>query len=94
MDGQNRRVGRKVNGVLAQGFLYETSLSPVAELDGSGNLVSQMLSDYQGYANGGNGYIRILTIDFDNNQFKVSTYSPYLNQSMADATNQFTLPYK
>ncbi|MEO8799780.1 MAG: hypothetical protein ABI551_17935, partial [Polyangiaceae bacterium] len=33
-DGSNRRVGRKVNGTLAQGFLYRNALKPVAELDG------------------------------------------------------------
>ncbi len=40
IDGRNRRVGKKVNGVLAQGFLYQDSLNPVAELDGDGNVVS------------------------------------------------------
>ncbi len=60
----------------------------------NGNLVSQMLSDYQGYPNGGNGYVRILTIDLDNNQLMVKTFSPYLNQSMTDSNNQFTLQYK
>ena len=30
IDGQNRRIGKKVNGVLTQGFLYQDGLNPVA----------------------------------------------------------------
>jgi RHS repeat-associated protein len=36
VDGRNRRVGKKVNGALIEGFLYEGQLRPVAWLDGSG----------------------------------------------------------
>ena len=43
IDGQQRRVGRKVNGVLVQGWLYQNQLNPVAELDGSGNVVSRFV---------------------------------------------------
>jgi RHS repeat-associated protein len=43
IDGENRRVGKTVNGSLVQGFLYENQLEPVAELDGSGNLVSRFV---------------------------------------------------
>jgi len=38
IDGRNRRIGKKVNGTLVQGFLYQDQLSPIAELDGSGNI--------------------------------------------------------
>ena len=40
VDGRNRRVGKKVNGVLVQGFLYRDQLEPVAELNGSGQVVA------------------------------------------------------
>jgi RHS repeat-associated protein len=43
MDAMNRRVGKKVNGVLTQGWLYEGELTPVAELDGVGNVVSRFV---------------------------------------------------
>jgi RHS repeat-associated protein len=43
IDGENRRVGKTVNGTLVQGFLYENQLEPVAELDGSGNLISRFV---------------------------------------------------
>jgi len=40
IDGRNRRVGKRVDGVFVQGFLYEDLLRPAAELDGSGGVVS------------------------------------------------------
>lgn len=43
MDGQNRRIGKRVNGLLVQGFLYEDWLKPVAELDGENNVVSRFV---------------------------------------------------
>jgi RHS repeat-associated protein len=43
IDGQDRRIGRKVNGTLMQGFLYQDQLAPVAELDGNNNLVSRFV---------------------------------------------------
>ncbi len=43
VDGQNRRVGRKVNGVLVQAWLYQDQLNPIAELDGNGNVVSRFV---------------------------------------------------
>lgn len=36
-------IGKTINGTLVQGFLYENQLEPVAELDGSGNLVSRFV---------------------------------------------------
>jgi RHS repeat-associated protein len=43
IDGQNRRIGKKVNGVLTQAFLYSSPLRPAAELDGSGAVVSRFV---------------------------------------------------
>ncbi len=43
IDPQNRRIGKKVNGVLVQGFLWQNQLAPVAELNGSGALVSRFV---------------------------------------------------
>jgi len=43
IDGQNRRIGKQVNGVLAQGFLYLDRLNPVAELDGSGAVIAHFV---------------------------------------------------
>jgi RHS repeat-associated protein len=43
IDGRNRRIGKKVNGTLVQGFLYGNQLEPIAELDGNSNVVSRFI---------------------------------------------------
>jgi RHS repeat-associated protein len=43
VDGQNRRIGKRVNGVLVKGWLYADQLRIVAELDGSGAVVSRFV---------------------------------------------------
>ena len=43
IDGRNRRIGKELNGVLVQGFLYQDQLNPVAELDANGQLVSRFI---------------------------------------------------
>ncbi len=43
VDGRSRRVGKRVNGGLVQGFVYQDQLRPIAELDGSGNVVSRFV---------------------------------------------------
>ena len=43
IDGRNRRVGKKVNGQLVKGLLYQDQINPIAEVDGSGNLVSRFM---------------------------------------------------
>jgi RHS repeat-associated protein len=49
IDGLNRRIGRKVDGQLTQGWLYLDRLRPIAELDGAGNVVATFV-----YASGSN----------------------------------------
>ena len=46
IDGRNRRIGKKVNGVLVQGFIYGDQLNPVAELDGAGTVVATFVGSY------------------------------------------------
>jgi RHS repeat-associated protein len=43
IDGRDRRIGKRVNGQLVQGFLYQGSLNPIAELDANGNIVTQFV---------------------------------------------------
>lgn len=43
VDGQNRRIGKKVNGTLTTGWLYQNQLNPVAELDGTGAIISRFV---------------------------------------------------
>lgn len=50
------------------------------------------LADYQGWTNGGNGYMRLMKFSVTNNTVSVRTYSPYLNVWQTDANSQFTKP--
>jgi hypothetical protein len=50
-----------------------------------------MLSNYQVLANGGDGWIRLLTFHPSSNTVDVKTYSPYLNSYKTDSKNQFTI---
>ncbi len=49
VDGQNRRVGKLVNGVRVQGFVYEDDLRIAAELDAANQVVSRFV--YAGWDN-------------------------------------------
>jgi RHS repeat-associated protein len=49
IDGQNRRVGKKVGGALKQGFLYQDQLRPIAVLDGNNQLVYANSSNVPAY---------------------------------------------
>lgn len=43
VDAMGLRVGKKVNGMLDQAFLYQGSLKPAVELDGTGKVVSRFV---------------------------------------------------
>lgn len=43
IDGANRRVGKRVNGRLVRGWLYQDGLKPIVELDGTGEVVSRFV---------------------------------------------------
>ncbi|MCI0551709.1 MAG: RHS repeat-associated core domain-containing protein, partial [Anaerolineae bacterium] len=46
IDGQNRRVGKKVNGRYVQKFLYSGPLNIVAELDSNNQVISRFIPGY------------------------------------------------
>ncbi len=52
--------------------------------------VYQLLANYQHF-NGGDGYLRIMRFDPDQNQVSVFTYSPFKQQHLTDPDNAFTL---
>jgi hypothetical protein len=59
-----------------------------------GNVVQSILSDYQGDANGGNGYLRIMKFRPSAGVIEVQSYSPWLGQFRHEPENEFVLPYK
>ncbi len=63
---------------------YHSAMRKTDALDDDGDgkpdrLVHQMLADYQGGPEGGQGYVRIMQFDQANDQVHVSTYSPHLD---------------
>jgi RHS repeat-associated protein len=64
LDGKGRRVGKKVNGALVQGWLFQDDLHIAAELDGSGSVVSRFVyaeSDTPSYMTKGGRTYRIVS---------------------------------
>jgi len=59
----------------------------------AGTPVHQILANYQGRTNGGNGWLRIMTFKPSQDIIHVETFSPYLNQYETDANSTFTLDY-
>ncbi|VAW89405.1 hypothetical protein MNBD_GAMMA17-1201, partial [hydrothermal vent metagenome] len=43
IDGQDRRIGKRIDGTLVQGFLYRDQLNPIAELDDSGAIITRFV---------------------------------------------------
>jgi Big-like domain-containing protein len=58
-----------------------------------GKPVHQVLADYQGRTNGGNGWLRIMEFVPGQDKINVYTYSPYLDQYESDANSEFTLDF-
>ncbi|WP_226669275.1 lamin tail domain-containing protein [Metabacillus litoralis] len=63
---------------------YHDSETLISEIDDDNDGVTdrkvyQMLGDYQGGPEGGQGYMKLLHFDQDNNRIIVNTYSPYLD---------------
>jgi len=59
--------------------------------DLEGRVVYQLLADYQNYPMGGNGYLRIMKFEPQNDTIRVTSYSPYLDHYLTDSDNQFDL---
>ena len=64
---------------------YHNAQTLIDELDDNGDGISdrtvyQMLADYQGGPEGGQGYLRILNFNMGTNTMDVQTYSPYLDK--------------
>ena len=54
-----------------------------------GNLVYQMLANYQMKSLGGSGFLRIVRFDPSENIVDIETYSPYLDEYNTDPQHQF-----
>jgi len=59
----------------------------------NGNLVRTFVSDYQGWTNGGNGYLRIMEFSPSNNLVVVQTYSPWTGEYQTGEDSEFFFSY-
>ena len=77
------------------GHILNSGVGTLISINDFGNYVYQMLANYQsevkGSVRGGNGWLRILDIDFKKRTLEVKTYSPYINQFMNDPAHNFII---
>jgi RHS repeat-associated protein len=86
VDGQNRRVAKKKNGALLRQWLYRDAIHPVAELDGSGNMVSTFVyvtgRNSPDYVVRGTQTLRILSDQLGSPRMVVDATTGVLSQRM------------
>ncbi len=84
---------KKPNVILVtSGHLVSTRTAHRTDLGANGNIVNEIFTNFQDDANGGNGYLRILTYHPSADRIDVKTYSPYLNLYRTSSEYQFSLP--
>lgn len=75
------------------GHVLHGGTGQLASTGEQGNTVYQMLANYQsgveGSENGGNGFLRMITIDPEGGTISVKTYSPYIDEYKRDANQEF-----
>jgi uncharacterized membrane protein len=90
---QYSQISLVLNGHFAYTDSTAEGVGRRTDLGVNGNVVNEMLSDYQEMTNGGNGYLRILKFRPSLNTIEVSTYSPTLNAYLSDSNNEFTVQW-
>ncbi len=63
-------------------------------INDAGGKVVEMLTDYQGLPNGGDGWLRSLRFVPDENKIHVRTYSPLLDEQNKNAKETFSIDYE
>lgn len=76
--------------LVLSGHTLGTGVARRVDVGEHGNLVFQVLANYQMQANGGDGYLRLLKF-YENGNIDVLTYSPYTWAYKTDAENQFVI---
>ena len=63
-------------------------------INDSGGSVIEMLADYQGLPNGGDGWLRTLKFVPKDDKIHITTYSPLLDETNDDPSETFSLDYQ
>jgi len=77
------------------GHILKSGVGTLISVNDAGYPVYQMLANYQegviGSVKGGNGWLRIIDMDFKHKKLSVSTYSPYISEYKNDPQHQFII---
>ena len=77
------------------GHVLNSGVGTLVSINNEGYPVYQMLANYQegvkGSIKGGNGWLRIIDLDYKKKMLSVKTYSPYINQYNTDPGQQFNI---
>lgn len=83
------------NRFVFSGHILNSGVGTLFSINDDGLPVYQMLANYQegvkGSVKGGNGWLRILDMDFKKKTLTVSTYSPYIDKFMDDPAHRFVI---
>lgn len=75
--------------IVVSGHVLNSGTGRLVSAGKHGNSVYQMLANYQIGEKGGNGYLRILRIDPQDQKISVKTWSPYQEKYLTDPDHQF-----
>lgn len=79
------------------GHILNGGVGTLISINETGLPVYQMLANYQegvrGSVKGGNGWLRIIDMDFKKKTTQVTTYSPYLNEFMNNPAHRFLIKH-
>jgi len=60
----------------------------------NGNVVHEILSNYQNMSNGGNGWLRIMKFIPEEDKIEIKTYTPFREEYFTGPESQFALNYR
>jgi Calcineurin-like phosphoesterase len=78
--------------LVVSGHVLGTGLQ--TSINDAGGKVIEMLVDYQGLPNGGDGWLRTLRFEPDKNKIHVTKYSPLLDKVDDNAKESFSMDYE
>lgn len=79
------------------GHVLNSGVGTLVSINEAGYPVYQFLANYQegvqGSVKGGNGWLRILTLDLDGHALQMQTFSPYINEYRQEEPHNFQIKH-
>ncbi len=76
----NQFVSQNENILMIHAGHFHSEWLRLDGLDREQKLIIQILTDYQSTRNGGDGWLRLYELDFENDEFRFDTYSPIIGR--------------